>query len=219
MFFENRTQAGRKLAEALSKRKKIENGVVLGLPRGGVPVALEVARILHLELDVFVVRKVGAPYNEEFAMGAVAQDGGLFLDKNTLAMLRLSEQDLKPLIEKKKREVEERIKKFRGGRPPLVLKEKTVILVDDGVATGSTMKAAIQVLKNQPIHSLIVAVPVGPPSTIAELRSLADEVICLYEDINFMAVGQYYADFTQVEDDEVAVMMKEFSKDDFPPKK
>lgn len=212
MFFENRIQAGKKLAEALIKHRKIENGIVLGLPRGGVPVAREIAGTLNLDLDVFVVRKVGAPYNEEFAMGAVAQDGGLFLDRSTLAMLRLSEEDLKPLIEEKKKEVEERIRKFRGGRPPLVLKDRTVLLIDDGVATGSTMKAAIQVLKSQPIKTLIVAIPVGPPSTVAELRSMADEVICLYEDINFMAVGQYYADFTQVEDDEVTEILNDYKR-------
>ncbi len=212
MFFENRVQAGKKLAEALSKHRKIENGIVLGLPRGGVPVAREIAGTLNLDLDVFVVRKVGAPYNEEFAMGAVAQDGGLFLDRSTLVMLRLSEEDLKPLIEEKKKEVEERIRKFRGGRPPLVLKDRTILLVDDGVATGSTMKAAIQVLKSQPIKALIVAIPVGPPSTVSELRSMADEVICLYEDANFMAVGQYYADFTQVENDEVTEILKGYKK-------
>lgn len=210
MYYENRIQAGRKLAEALKKHHPIENGIVLGLPRGGVPVAAEVATAMGVDLDVFVVRKLGAPFNEEFAMGAVAQDGGLFLDQPTLAMLRLSEKEIKPLIEKKRREVEERIRKFRGGRPPLDLKNKTVILVDDGVATGSTMKAAVLVLKNQPIRSLIVAIPVGPPSTVAELRVMADEVICLYEDEGFMAVGQYYADFTQVEDEEVARIMREF---------
>lgn len=204
--------AGTKLADKLNKYKDDKNVIILGLPRGGVPVALEVAKALGTDLDVFVVRKVGAPYNEEFAMGAVAQDGGLYIDTATVHMLRVSDVDMDQLIAKKKKEVDERVKKFRGTTPPLRLEGRTVILVDDGVATGSTMKAAINVLNSMKLKKLVVAVPVAPPSTIHELRQVADEVICLYQDEGFMAVGQYYMDFGQVEDTEVISILREYAR-------
>lgn len=207
MIFSNRKEAGAKLAHHLIRYRGGKDTIVLGLPRGGVPVAFEVANALGVSLDVFVVRKVGAPYNEEFAMGAVAQDGGLYIDSSVVDMLRVSEEALHKLIEKKNKEVKERVSRFRGGRPPLELSEKTVILVDDGVATGSTMKAAIKVLNSMRLKTLVVAVPVAPPSTIRELKEMADEVICLYQDEGFMAVGQYYIDFGQVEDSEVIAIL------------
>lgn len=212
MIFSNRKEAGIKLAGQLAKYKDDKDVIILGLPRGGLPVALEVAKAIDAPLDVFVVRKVGAPYNEEFAMGAVAQDGGIYMDDSVVDMLRVSEDTLNKLIEKKRKEVDERVKKFRGSRPPLKLKGKTVILVDDGVATGSTMKAAIKVLNSLELKKLVVAVPVAPPSTIHELKAMANEMICLYQDDGFMAVGQYYIDFGQVEDSEVVAILEGYHK-------
>ncbi len=210
MIFSNRTEAGIKLVHALSKYKDRKGVIVLGLPRGGIPVAYEVAKGLNADMDVFVVRKVGAPYNEEFAIGAVAQDGGVYLDRETIKMLRIPDEAVKKIVDKKLREVDERVKRFAGGFSHPEIKEKTIILVDDGVATGATMKAAIEVLRQKQPKSLVVAIPVSPPSTVLELRDMADEVVCLYEDSGFMAVGQYYSDFTQVEDDEVVQILKKF---------
>lgn len=210
MIFSNRTEAGIKLAQALSKYKDRKGVIVLGLPRGGIPVAYEVAKGLNADMDVFVVRKVGAPYNEEFAIGAVAQDGGVYLDRETIKMLRIPDEVVKKIVDKKLREVDERVKRFSGGFSRPEIKGKTFILVDDGVATGATMKAAIEVLRQKQPKSLVVAIPVSPPSTVLELRDMADEVVCLYEDGGFMAVGQYYSDFAQVEDDEVVQILKKF---------
>lgn len=210
MIFSSRTEAGMKLAQALNKYKDIKGVVVLGLPRGGIPVAYEVATGLNADMGVFVVRKVGAPYNEEFAIGAVAQDGGVYLDRETIKMLRIPDEAVKKIVEKKLKEVDERVKRFAGGLSHIALKGKTLILIDDGVATGATMKAAIEVLKPKQPKSLVVAIPVAPPSTVVELRDMADEVVCLYEDKGFMAVGQYYSDFTQVEDDEVVHILQKF---------
>lgn len=134
------------------------------------------------------------------------------MDDSVVNMLRVSEATLDKLIEKKKKEVDERVRRFRGEHPPLKLSEKTVILVDDGVATGSTMKAAIKVLNSMKLRKLVVAVPVAPPSTIRELKDMADEVICLYQDEGFMAVGQYYIDFGQVEDSEVVAILEGYNK-------
>lgn len=199
-----------KLTQALNKYKDHKGVVVLGLPRGGIPVAYEVANGLNADMDVFVVRKVGAPYNEEFAIGAVAQGGGVYLDKETSKILGIPDEAVKKIIEKKLKEVDERVKRFAGGLSRIALKGKTLILVDDGVATGATMKAAIEVLRQKQPKSLVVAIPVAPPSTVVELRDVADEVVCLYEDGGFMAVGQYYSDFTQVEDDEVLQILEKF---------
>lgn len=210
MIFSNRTEAGIKLTQALSKYKDRKGVIVLGLPRGGIPVAYEVAKGLNADMDVFVVRKVGAPYNEEFAIGAVAQDGGVYLDRETIKMLRIPDEAVKKIVDKKLREVDERVKRFAGGFSHPEIKGKTFILVDDGVATGATMKAAIEVLRQKQPKSLVVAIPVSPPSTVLELRDMADEVVCLYEDGGFMAVGQYYSDFAQVEDDEVVQILKKF---------
>lgn len=210
MIFSNRTEAGMKLTQALNKYKDHKGVVVLGLPRGGIPVAYEVANGLNADMDVFVVRKVGAPYNEEFAIGAVAQGGGVYLDKETSKILGIPDEAVKKIIEKKLKEVDERVKRFAGGLSRIALKGKTLILVDDGVATGATMKAAIEVLRQKQPKSLVVAIPVAPPSTVVELRDVADEVVCLYEDGGFMAVGQYYSDFTQVEDDEVLQILEKF---------
>lgn len=198
------------MAQALSKYKDRKGVIVLGLPRGGIPVAYEVAKGLNADMDVFVVRKVGAPYNEEFAIGAVAQDGGVYLDRETIKMLRIPDEVVKKIVDKKLREVDERVKRFSGGFSRPEIKGKTFILVDDGVATGATMKAAIEVLRQKQPKSLVVAIPVSPPSTVLELRDMADEVVCLYEDAGFMAVGQYYSDFAQVEDDEVVQILKKF---------
>jgi putative phosphoribosyl transferase len=210
MIFSNRTEAGIKLTQALSKYKDQKGVIVLGLPRGGIPVAYEVAKGLNADMDVFVVRKVGAPYNEEFAIGAVAQDGGVYLDRETIKMLRIPDEVVKKIVDKKLKEVNERVKRFTGGFSHPEIKGKTFILVDDGVATGATMKAAIEVLRQKQPKSLVVAIPVSPPSTVLELRDMADEVVCLYEDGGFMAVGQYYSDFAQVEDDEVVQILKKF---------
>lgn len=202
-IFKNRTEAAKRLVEKL-KQQEIANAVVLAVPRGGVPVGYEIARALHLPLDIFLSKKIGHPYNPEYAIGSVTLEGAVLNG-------RAADIDLayiKAQTEKIREQLRERYKKLRGDRPPLDVTGKTVILTDDGVATGNTLFAAIEDLRKKAPARIIVAVPVSPPETAQKLRSLADELICLITPDDFFGVGQYYEDFGQVEDTEVLALME-----------
>jgi putative phosphoribosyl transferase len=200
--FRNRQEAGRLLAEAVSGYAGAGT-VVVGLPRGGVPVAFEVARTLGAPLDVFVVRKLGVPFQPELAMGAIASGGVLVRNESVLELLPDAGEALERARRREEPVLAERERRYRGARPPVDPSGRTVIVVDDGIATGSTMKAAVRALKAAGAQRVVVAVPVAPPDTLRELESLADEVVCLQAPRMFSAVGQWYEDFSQTEDDEV----------------
>src|SRR4051812_43483549 len=201
--FVDRLEAGRVLAEKLTSYRDQENTIVLGLPRGGVPVAYEVAIRLHLPLDIFIVRKLGIPGYEELAMGALASGGVYALNENLLAQLPHAKELVEKVAAKESAEIERREREYRDGRPPRDLKGCTVILVDDGLATGATMRAAVEALRRRDVARIVVAVPVGAPDTCAELSREADETICAIAPDSFYAVGQYYEDFTQTSDEDV----------------
>lgn len=203
MRFRDRRHAGELLASHLAAYAGRANAVVLGLPRGGVPVAFEVARALRLPLDVFVVRKLGVPGQEELAMGAVATGGLSVVDETTLRAFDIAPTALGRVILRERAEVERREEAFRGGRPAPVLTGRTVILVDDGLATGSTMLAAVRAVRARDPAQLVVAVPVAPPDTCARIAGEVDECIALERPEAFRAVGEWYQDFTQTTDDEV----------------
>jgi putative phosphoribosyl transferase len=206
MRFKNRTEAGRVLADRLSayaNRPNTLETLVLGLPRGGVPVAYEVATALNAPLDVFVVRKLGVPGHEELAMGAIATGGGRSLNPDVIEYLRIPEEVVDEVAEREEQELERRERLYRDHRPPHSPRDRVTILVDDGLATGSTMRAAAIAVRQQEPASLVVAVPVASIQTCDDLRSMADEVICLYTPEPFYAVGLWYEDFSQTTDDEV----------------
>jgi putative phosphoribosyl transferase len=201
-YFVNRVDAGKRLAEALADFQG-RNAAVLAIPRGGVVVGYEIASKLVLPLDVIIPRKLGAPDNSELAIGAVAEDGSMVLDKGLIAYLGVSKWYLQEESERQRQEITRRMKVYREDLEPVELKGKDIIVVDDGIATGSTMKAALASVKNRGAKSVTVAVPVGPPQTIQELKTLADKVICLYTPEYFQAIGQFYKDFSQTTDEEV----------------
>lgn len=206
MLFKNRKDAGVQLAAAL-QMLSLENATVIGLPRGGVIVAAEVATRLHLPLDVIIPRKIGAPFNHELAIGALAGDVVL-LNNELIARFAISHAYLDAEIAKEKMEAARRLDLYRHGKPPQNFKGQTVILIDDGIATGFTMRASIQYLQNSQIQRLIIAVPVAPPDTIQKLRNVGLEVICLSTPESFYAVGQFYEDFPQTEDAEVINLLR-----------
>lgn len=184
-------------------RYRGEDVLVLGVPRGGVIVAAEVAKALGAPLDVIIPRKIGAPFNPELALGAVAPDGTVLYDERLMGLLGLKEEDLREEVERQLEEIARRQRLYRGGRGPLDCTGRTVILVDDGVATGFTLRAALRSIKGQRPKKLILAVPVAPPESLARLSLEADEVICLETPEEFYAVGQFYCDFRQTSDQEV----------------
>lgn len=205
--FADRFAAGRELATKLAKYSGQKDTVVLALPRGGVPIGYEVATRLHLPMDVFIVRKLGIPGYEELAMGALASGGVCVVNEDLLAQLPHAKQLVEKVAVKERAEIERREVEYRDGRPPRVLGSCTVLLVDDGVATGATMRAAVQALRGQNVARIVVAVSVGAPQTCAELGKVADEIVCIIEPESFYAVGQYYRDFSQVTDDEVCQLL------------
>jgi putative phosphoribosyl transferase len=205
--FANRTEAGRLLAEKLEKYASRNDVVVLGLPRGGVPVAYEVAKRLHAPLDVFIVRKLGVPGFEELAAGAIASGGVRVLNEDVVRAIPFASEAIEAVTAKETAELQRREEIYREGRPPPELRDRTVILVDDGLATGATMRAAVKALRQQDVAEIIVAVPVGPPDTCQELAYEADEAICLSAPPFFQAVGQYYEDFSQTSDDDVRELL------------
>jgi putative phosphoribosyl transferase len=205
--FRDRAEAGRQLAEVLQDYARRDGVVVLGLPRGGVPVAYEVARALGAPLDVFLVRKLGVPGHEELAMGAVASGGVRVLNEELVRRLGLSAQELEEVIAREEAELERREAAYRGGRPRPDLSGKVAILVDDGLATGATMRAAVEALRREGAARLVVAVPTGAEESCAELRPLVDELICLATPQPFYAVGLWYDDFAPTTDDEVRELL------------
>ncbi len=205
--FQDRPEAGRKLGERLHGYAGRGDVIVLGLPRGGVPVAYEVARALDAPLDVFVVRKLGVPGREELALGAIATGGVRVLNSQLVAALDLPAEWLESIDALERRELERREQAYRGSLAPPDLGGRTVILVDDGLATGSTMTAAVEAVRAEEPAAIVVAVPVAAPEVCAGLRSRAEEVVCLLTPHRLGAVGLYYADFSQTSDDEVRALL------------
>ena len=201
--FRDRNEAGADLAESLRHYQGRSDVIVLGLPRGGVPIAGEVARRLDAPFDVFVVRKLGVPGHEELAMGAIASGGVRFANRDVVESLGIPENVIDSVARREQVELDRREQLYRGDRPPLSLQGKTVILVDDGVATGSTMRAAIRAARQRQPERVVVAAPVGAPSACVELANEADEVVCVRMPDPFVAVGLWYADFTPTSDEEV----------------
>lgn len=206
-IFEDRLHAGRVLAERLAHLQGHEGLLVLALPRGGVPVAFEVARALHAELDVFIVRKLGYPGHEEYAMGAIASGGVRVM--NADPGIAVSQREIESVVLREQAELVRRERLYRGERPPVEVAGRTVIVVDDGLATGATMRAAVAAIRKQGPGRLIVAVPVGARETCAVLAREADEVVCAETPSPFRAVGLWYRDFPQTTDDEVRTLLEE----------
>jgi putative phosphoribosyl transferase len=206
MRFQDRRDAGRKLADLLRDYRS-ESPLVLGLPRGGVPVAYEVARELKAPLDVWVVRKVGAPGQPELGLGAVAEGGALYLDRNLMRLLGLSEAEVLRTAEREARDVARRIQRFRGSHPPPDLQGRTVLVVDDGIATGGTVRAALRALKQGRPAKVVLAVPVAPAESLEALRPEADEVVCVHPAAFMRSVGEFYEDFSQTSDAEVQELL------------
>lgn len=203
MLFRDRHDAGRQLAARLTHYEDRPDVLVLALPRGGVPVGYEVADALRAPLDVFLVRKLGVPGQEELAMGAIASGGIRVLNDSVVRLLGLSEADIAPVEADERRELDRREREYRAGRPPLDVAGKVVILVDDGLATGSSMRAAVRALHSMDPARIVVAVPVGARETCEELELEADEAVCAREPEPFHAVGVWYENFSQTSDEEV----------------
>ena len=204
--FSNRIEAGKKLATALDKIGK--SAIVLAVPRGGVVVGFEVAKAFNVPLDVVIARKIGAPDNPELAIGAVAEDGTTILDDRLVKMLQVSEDYIRQEVERQKTEIQRRLLRYRGNVPYPSLSNREVLVVDDGVATGATLKAALMSIRKKGSKSVTVAVPVGPPHTIHELKKLADRVVCLQMQEPFYAIGEFYENFEQTEDEEVIKLLQ-----------
>ena len=207
MLFSNRVEAGRRLATSL-KGLVGKDVVVLAVPRGGVVVGFEVAHALSGPLDVIIPRKIGAPNNSELAIGAMTEDGTIILDDKLVRYLQVSKDYVREESERQRLEIERRLRLYRGDAPYPSLSNREVIIVDDGVATGSTMKAAVASVRKRGAKIVVIAVPVGPASTIQELKKDADNVVCLHTPEPFYSIGQFYEDFTQTSDEEVAELLK-----------
>jgi len=207
-YFSDRVDAGKRLASALTEFAG-KNAIVLAIPRGGVVVGYEISKALHLPLDVIIPHKIGAPGNPELAIGAMTEDGTIILDEALIAYIGVPKSYIKEESERQKHEIERRLKMYRQNEPYPNLEGREVIIVDDGIATGSTMKAALSSVKNRGAKTVTVAVPVGPPSTIKELKRQADRVVCPSTPEYFQAIGQFYADFNQTTDEEVIKLLKQ----------
>jgi putative phosphoribosyl transferase len=206
--FSDRREAGRVLAEELTPYRGRDGLLVLGLARGGIPVGWEVAAALHAPLDAFLVRKLGVPHWPELAMGALASGGRVVMNDHVLASLRIDDEQVRAVIQREGAELTRREQLYRGGRPVADPAGKTVILVDDGIATGASMLAAVRTLHAAGPQAIVVAVPVGPASACEELAREADAVFCAAMPPDFEAVGQVFADFHQVTDDEVRELLR-----------
>jgi putative phosphoribosyl transferase len=209
MLFRDRMEAGRLLASKLKKYADKPNVVVLGLPRGGVPVAFEVAKALHAPLDVFLVRKLGVPWQPEFAMGAIASGGVRVLNDDAIERLRIPSEVIETVARDELEELERRERAYRDDHPAPDLRGRIVILVDDGLATGSTMRAAIASVRRQGPLRVVVAVPIGHRETCLEFQDEADEAICARMPEPFYGVGEWYADFSQTTDEEVRELLEQ----------
>ncbi len=204
--FSDRADAGHRLASRL-RDVPLDNAVVLALPRGGVPVAAEVARELDAPLDIIVVRKLGVPRQPELAMGAIGEGDVRVVNRQVLALARVSDDDLAAVEARERLELARRAARFRGARPRTPIDGRTALLIDDGIATGSTIRAACEVARALGARRVVVATPVAPPETVASLRAVADDVIALETPAQFFAIGEFYADFTQTTDDEVVRLL------------
>ncbi|HEY5380915.1 MAG TPA: phosphoribosyltransferase [Acidobacteriaceae bacterium] len=216
MLFQDRVEAGQRLGarlrefvqqELAAQKSQQEALLVLALPRGGVPVGFEVARMLHAPLDVFVVRKLGAPGHEELAMGAIASGGVCVMNEEVVEALRITPAQMEETTARELQELERRERAYRGERAPLEVSGRTIFLVDDGLATGYTMRAAVAALRQEHPKRIVVAVPVAARSTCEELDKEADAALCLYTPFEFVAVGQWYRNFAQTSDDEVRALL------------
>lgn len=205
--FANRREAGRALARRLSAYAGREDVLVLGLPRGGVPVAYEISEALDVPLDVFLARKLGVPGQEELAMGAIASGGLPIFDAGMIVRFGLSEAEIQAVVRKEQRELARRERAYRGDRPPREIRGRTVLLVDDGLATGFSMRAAVEALRPLSPAQIVIAVPVAPRPTARAFRELADEFVCLATPEPFHAVGEFYRDFSPTEDLEVLELL------------
>jgi putative phosphoribosyl transferase len=214
--FADRGEAGRELGSRLSAMT-VEDPVVIGLPRGGVPVAEQVAKALGAPLAVLAVRKLGAPHNPEYGIGAIAEDGTCVVDPEALTMLGIGREGLDEIVARAAAELRRRVEVYGGERVPLRLEGRTVIVVDDGVATGVTDTAALRAVRRQQPRRLVLAVPVCPPESAARLRQEADEFVCLIEPPLLQGVGQWYVDFSQVSDDEVMAALRAARESAPPP--
>ncbi|MEA2236316.1 MAG: putative phosphoribosyl transferase [Thermoanaerobaculia bacterium] len=211
--FRDRTEAGRLLGAELNRRYgNRPDALVLALPRGGVPVAFEVAQALGAPLDVFIVRKLGVPGQEELAMGAIASGGVRVLNDDVIRYASIPDRIIDRVANAEQLEMERREKSYRGSRPPLEVAGRSVVVVDDGLATGSTMRAAIQALRNMGVREVIVAIPVAARETCAEMRAEVDEIVCLRTPSPFQAVGLWYEDFAQTTDEEVHGLLNRASR-------
>jgi putative phosphoribosyl transferase len=210
VWLQNRRDAGQKLAPLL-KKYRAEQPIVLGIPRGGVIVAAEVAKALQAPLDILIVRKIGAPHNEEVAIGAVMPDGMAVLDTDMIAKLSIPDQYINRAIEEQTEEIKRRRHMYKGDKVMPSLESHTVILVDDGIATGYTIEAAVEGLRNQNPKAIILAAPVAPVEVVHRLRKITDEVVCLDTPEPFYAVGQFYQDFSQTSDKEVIEVLQDMT--------
>jgi predicted phosphoribosyltransferase len=206
-YFANRREAGRRLAAQLQQYAGRRDVIVLALPRGGVPVGYEIALALDVPLDVFEVRKLGVPGQQELAMGAIGSGGAMYLNEDVIAALHIPYELVMAVAEREQAELERREAVYRDNRPRPELQGKIAIIVDDGLATGASMRAAVAALRKQSPSRIVVAVPVAPSQTCAELRAEADEAVCLLTPASFYAVGTWYDDFRQVDDDEVRELL------------
>lgn len=213
MHFHDRADAGRQLAVHLEEYKRRTHVLVLALPRGGVPVGFEVANALGAPLDVFLVRKLGVPFQPELAMGAIASGGTRVLNQVVVDSLLIPPQTIDMVTARERAELERRERVYRAGRPAPKVHGKTVILVDDGIATGSSMRAAILALREQGARHIVVAVPVAPHATACELARLADRAVCVLEPDEFQAIGQWYDDFSQLTDQDVVRLLEHSTVD------
>lgn len=214
--FRDRSEAGELLALELAHLAGRGDCVILALPRGGVPVGYELSCILHAPLDILVVRKLGVPGNEELAMGAIATGGVKLLNEGLVAALGIPSSAVAAVESKELTELSRREAAYRGNRPPLDVTGKTVILVDDGIATGATMQAAVEAVRRRGARRIVVAAPVAPSSVVAMLRHHADEVHCVLTPEDFGGVGWWYGDFSQTEDEEVRKLLEETSRTGLP---
>ncbi len=207
-LFQDRTDAGQKLAKELSDYTGRPDVIVLGLPRGGVPVAFEVAKALDVPLDIFLVRKLGVPGHRELAMGAIASGGVRVLNEDVVQGLNIPHRTIEAVTSEEQQELERRERAYRGDRPRPDVRDRTVILVDDGLATGASMHAAVTALRAREPARIVVAVPTAPPETCAEFEDEVDKVLCATTPQPFLGVGAWYADFSQTTDQEVRALLE-----------
>jgi putative phosphoribosyl transferase len=215
-MFLDRQDAGRQLGRRLAETGE-ESPIVLGLPRGGLPVALEVARALGAPLDVLVSRKLGAPESPEYGIGAIAEGGAVFLREDAVREVGLSEREVAEIAEREGVEVERRVRRYRGGRPPIDVRGRTVILVDDGIATGGTARAAVKALRARGAGRVVLAAPVVARRTAEQLAPEVDALVCVALPETFFAVGEWYEDFRQTTDEEVEACLTAARAPDAPP--